>query len=124
VRASQCSETSFKTGICIRQNDAAFAAFAAVFPELSKLVVDGVVQVENYTVKHVVSVPANNQMPLQATHADPPSPYPRMIVVDNATLSTIENSAFSAMYASGIILSKNRVENLAISNVRRKQHRD
>ncbi len=51
------------------QNDAAFAAFAAAFPELSKLVVDGVVQVENYRVKHVVSVPANNQMPLQATHA-------------------------------------------------------
>ena len=97
------------------QNEEAFAAFAAVFPELLELVVDGVPQVENYTVKHVVSVPANNQMPLQATHADSPSPYRRWIIVHNATLSTIVNSAFSAMHASGIIFSKKNVENHAIS---------
>ena len=97
------------------QKEAAFAAFAAVFPELSKLVVDGVPQVENYTVKHVVSVPASNQMPHQAIHADSPSPYPRAITVRGVTLSSRENSDFSAMYASGIILSKTNVENLTIS---------
>jgi hypothetical protein len=97
------------------ENPAAFAAFAAVFPELSKLVVDGVPQVENYTVKHVVSVPASNQMPHQAIHADSPSPYPRAITVRGVTLSSRENSDFSAMYASGIILSKTNVESLAIS---------
>ena len=97
------------------ENPAAFAAFADVFPELSKLVVDGVPQVENYTVKHVVSVPASNQMPHQAIHADSPSPYPRAITVRRVTLSSRENSDFSAMYASGIILSKTNVESLAIS---------
>ena len=55
------------------QDEEAFAAFAAVFPELSELVVDSRPQVEDYTVKHVVSVPANNQMPHQAIHADSPS---------------------------------------------------
>ena len=98
------------------QDEEAFAAFAAVFPELLKLVVDGVPQVENYTVKHVVSVPANNQMPHQAIHAESPSLYRRMIIVGGVTLSTIENSAFCAMHASGIIFSKNHVEHLAISN--------
>jgi hypothetical protein len=42
---------------------AAFAACAAVFPDLSKLVIDGVPQVAKYTAKHVASdpsLPANN----------------------------------------------------------------
>jgi hypothetical protein len=97
------------------QKEAAFAAFAAVFPELSKLVVDGVPQVENYTVKHVVSVPAHNQMPHQAIHADSASPYRRTIIVRGVTLSSREDSDFAAMYASGIILRKTNVENLTIS---------
>ena len=97
------------------QDEEAFAAFAAVFPELLKLVVDGVPQVENYTVKHVVSVPANNQMPHQAIHADSPSLYRRMIIVGGVTLSTIENSAFSEQHAEGNIFSKNHVENNGIS---------
>ena len=107
------------------QNPKAFAVFAEFFPELPKLVVDGVAQVANYAAKHVVSVPANNQMPHQAIHADPPSEFPRSIIVQNATLSTIENAAFSALHASGIIFSKNYVENLTIStgegNVRTKR---
>jgi hypothetical protein len=107
------------------QNPKAFAVFAEFFPELPKLVVDGVAQVANYAAKHVVSVPANNQKPHQAIHADPPSEFPRSIIVQNATLSTIENAAFSALHASGIIFSKNYVENLTIStgegNVRTKR---
>ena len=97
------------------QDGATFAAFAAVFPDLPKLVVDGEAQVANYTAKHVVSVPANNHMPHQAVHADPPSEFPRWIIVHNATLSTIENSAFSEQHAEGIIFSKNNVESHAIS---------
>ena len=99
------------------QNEATFAAFAAVFPDLVKLIVDGVAQVENYTVKHVVSVPANNQIPHQAVHADPPSPYPRTIVVSAATISSSKESDFSARHKKeGIIFSKNHIQNLAISN--------
>ena len=97
------------------QTGLAFTAFAAVFPDLSKLVVDGVAQVENYTANHVVSVPAHNQMPHQANQADPPSEFHRAIIVVAATLSRSENSAFSAPYAEGIIFSKNKLENNAIS---------
>jgi hypothetical protein len=63
----------------------------------------------------VVSVPANNQMPHPAIHADMPSNFPRTIIVRGVTLSSREDSDFSAMYASGIIFSKKHVENLAIS---------
>jgi hypothetical protein len=97
------------------RDPATFAVFAAVFPELLRLVVDGVPQVSDYTVKHVVSDVATTGRPHQAAHTDPPSPCPRMIVADTATLPSSENSEFCTKYASGIIFSKNNFENLAIS---------
>jgi hypothetical protein len=72
----------------VLQNRVAFGAFAAVFPYMPKLVVP---QVAGYSAKHVVSVPANNQMPHQAVHADPPSNFPRAIVVYVATPSSSES---------------------------------
>ncbi len=60
------------------QNDAAFAAFAAVFPELSKLVVDGVVQVENYTVKSTSS-PCRRTIRCRSR---PPTPIRRLRILE------------------------------------------
>jgi hypothetical protein len=97
------------------QNRVAFGAFAAVFPYVPKLVVDGVPQVASYSAKHVVSVPANNPMPYQAAHADPPSNFPRAIIVRGVTLSSSESSDFSARHEEGTIFSKNSVENVPIS---------
>jgi hypothetical protein len=96
------------------QTPATFAASAAVFPDLARLVVHGVAQVANVAAKHVASTEANDGMPHQAMHTDPPSPCARTIVVCTVTLSVLEISEFSAKHANGIVFSKNSVESHAV----------
>jgi hypothetical protein len=97
------------------QDRATFERFVAKFPELANLVVDGKVQVAEYTLKHVTSAEATNSAAHQALHTDPPSNCARTVVVYGVTLSGADEAVFCARHAVGIIASKKNVENHAIS---------
>jgi hypothetical protein len=97
------------------QDPGEYAKFVVVLPELERLVVDGKAQVAEYTIKHVTSVEGTNATAHQALHTDSPSAGKRTVVASSAVMSDVEEAAFCARHADGIIASFQRVENLAIS---------
>jgi hypothetical protein len=97
------------------QDPGEYAKFVVVFPELERLVVDGKAQVADYTIKHVTSVEETNATAHQALHTDSPSAGKRTVVASSAVMSDVEEAAFCARHAEGIIASFQRVENLTIS---------
>jgi hypothetical protein len=97
------------------QDPGEYAEFVVVFPELEMLVVDGIAQVADYTIKHVTSVEETNTTAHQALHTDSPSAGKRTVVASSAVMSDVEEAAFCARHAKGIIASFNRVENITIS---------
>ena len=99
------------------QDPATFERFVDKLPELGNLVVDGKVQVAEYTLKHVTSAEETNSAAHHSMHTDPPSDCrgDRTVVVYGVTLSGADEAEFCARHADGIIASKKNVENHAIS---------